>query len=288
LAKVDRDLNRFSSKARGYKPALGLTGNDFDAHHRGRQRARLRERMSAWGRRALPRISALGIEVDVELAPEEESSDVLMFRTPAGEGAFVLRVDSEGVEVGLDLPRVTLASELSASHMMASLESLPEQFFVRSGGKQTIAQSTDLDVLRAARCFIGWRVERAVAIEHAELLDDQLEDALAALAGVLAVTFSERSKPKRAGAPKLSSGATRRPGSSSSAEAQIEKGAHVQVLHGPFAGKVGVVRELDGKGGARVLLGLLETRVDVADLRVDRDGRPRLGTSHRRPMPIRG
>jgi len=60
------------------------------------------------------------------------------------------------------------------------------------------------------------------------------------------------------------------------------------VLHGPFAGKVGVVRELDGKGGARVLLGLLETRVDVADLRVDRDGRPRLGSSHRRPMPIRG
>lgn len=284
LAKVDRALNRISSRTRGYKPALGLTGNDFDAHRRGRQRARLRERMSAWGRRALPRISALGIDVDVELAPEEQSADVLMFRTPAGEGAFLLRVDSEGVEVGLELPRLTLSSDLGASHMMASLESLPEQFFVRAGGKQTIAQSTALDVLRNTRSFIGWRIERAVAIEHAELLDDQLEDALAALAGVLAVTFSERAKPKRAGAPKLSSGATRRLRET----AQIEKGSHVQVLHGPFAGKVGIVRELDGKGGARVLLGLLETRVDVADLEVDRDGRPRLGTSHRRPMPIRG
>ncbi len=238
--------------------------------------------MSAWGRRATPRISALGIEVDVELAPEDDSGDVLVFRVTAGEGAFVLRVDSEGVEVGLDMPRITLSSELACSHMMASLESLPEQFTVRSAGRETVAQSTDLDVLRAARSFIGWRVPRAVAIEHAELLDDQLEDALAALAGVLAVTVSERAKPKR-GAPRLTSGASR-----PLREAPIEKGSHVQVLHGPFVGKVGIVRELDGKGGARVLLGLLETRVAVADLEVAGDGRPRLGSSHRRPMPVRG
>ena len=163
----------------------------------------------------------------------------------------------------------------------ASLESLPEQFVIRSAGHETIAQSTDLEVLRSARSFIGWRVPRDVAIEHAELLDDQLEDALAALAGVLAVTASERARAKKT-SPKLTSGASRR-----LRETPIEKGSHVQVLHGPFVGKVGIVRELDGKGGARVLLGLLETRVDVADLEVARDGRPRLGSSHRRPMPVR-
>ena len=163
---------------RGYKPTLGLTGNDFDAHRgaaaRGRprsresQRARLRERMSAWGRRATPRISALGIDVDLELTPEDDTADVLIFRTPGEAGRFVLRVDSEGVEVGLELSRVTLTSELAEQHMLASLESLPEQFVIRSAGHETVAQSTDLEVLRAARSFIGWRVPRTVAIEHAE------------------------------------------------------------------------------------------------------------------------
>lgn len=269
---------------RGYKPTLGLTGHDFDAHRRGRQRTRLRERMSAWGRRATPRISALGIDVELELGPEDEheAGDVLFFRTPGEGGRFVLRVDSEGVEVGLELSRIVLTSELAEQHMLASLESLPEQFVIRSAGKETVAQSTDLEVLRAARSFIGWRVPRNVAIEHAELLDDQLEDALAALAGVLAVTASERAKAKKS-TPRLTSGSTRR-----AREAPIEKGSHVQVLHGPFVGKVGIVRELDGKGGARVLLGLLETRVDVEDLEVARDGRPRLGSSHRRPLPVRG
>src|SRR5271155_2594557 len=37
----------------------------------------------------------------------------------------------------------------------------------------------------------------------------------------------------------------------------FERGARVRVVAGPFAGKVGVVDDLDGKGSARVLLGLL-------------------------------
>lgn len=276
------------SRTRGYKPALGLTGNDFDAlhpresHRRARQRARLSERLSAWGRRATPRISALGIDVDLEVGPAEEPACALAFRSRAGDGTFVLRVDHDGVEVGLELPRVSLSSELAASHMLASLESLPEQFVVRSGGRETIAQSTDLDALRAGRSFIAWRIPRAVAIEHAELLDDQLEDVLAVLAGLLAVIASERARPRRESPKLTSSGARRVPG------APIERGSRVQVLRGPFAGKIGTVRELDGKGGARVLLGLLETRVSVADLDVAREGRPRLGSSHRRPTPARG
>jgi transcription antitermination factor NusG len=69
----------------------------------------------------------------------------------------------------------------------------------------------------------------------------------------------------------------------------IEKGTRVHVLKGPFAGKVGVVHELDGKGGARVMLGLLAVRLDVSNLvsAVEGRGRPRLSSSHRKPIPAR-
>jgi KOW motif len=69
----------------------------------------------------------------------------------------------------------------------------------------------------------------------------------------------------------------------------IDKGARVRVLDGPFAGKVGVVHELDGKGGARVMLGLLAVRFAVKDLAlsVERRTRPLLSSSHRKPVPVR-
>jgi hypothetical protein len=71
--------------------------------------------------------------------------------------------------------------------------------------------------------------------------------------------------------------------------APIEKGARVRVLAGPFAGKVGFVQELDGKGRARVMLGLLATRVEVKNLVACTEGRerPPLMSSHRRPLPAR-
>jgi ribosomal protein L24 len=63
----------------------------------------------------------------------------------------------------------------------------------------------------------------------------------------------------------------------------------VQVLSGPFRGKVGVVQELDGRGAARVILGLLATRVDVKELIAAAEGkdRPALASSHRKPMGVR-
>ncbi len=71
--------------------------------------------------------------------------------------------------------------------------------------------------------------------------------------------------------------------------APVERGTRVRVLAGPFIGKVGVVQELDGKGGARVMLGLLATRLDVKDLIASAEGRdrPSLATSHRKPVPGR-
>ena len=50
--------------------------------------------------------------------------------------------------------------------------------------------------------------------------------------------------------------------------AALDVGAKVRVLGGPFAGRVGVISELDGKGGARVTLGLLSARVLLENLRV--------------------
>jgi transcription antitermination factor NusG len=69
----------------------------------------------------------------------------------------------------------------------------------------------------------------------------------------------------------------------------VEKGVRVRVLEGPFSGKVGVVQELDGKGGARVMLGLLAVRLAVKDVVACAEGRvrPLLSSSHRKPLPVR-
>jgi len=87
----------------------------------------------------------------------------------------------------------------------------------------------------------------------------------------------------------LRAGSRRRPMLTSRPAASVDKGARVRVLDGPFSGKVGVVQELDGKGGARVMLGLLAVRIDVKDLADCAEGRdrPRLSSSHRKPLPVR-
>ncbi len=78
-----------------------------------------------------------------------------------------------------------------------------------------------------------------------------------------------------------------RPLRSSSARARprIVKGVTVHVLAGPFEGKTGVVQELDGKGGARVVLGTMSSWVPLADLTQDTSGRerPPFRSSHRKP-----
>ena len=72
--------------------------------------------------------------------------------------------------------------------------------------------------------------------------------------------------------------------------AELEKGSKVCVLSGPFAGKVGVLGELDGRGGARVLLGLLSTRLDLTALEPALDGRerPAIQSSHRKLPSLGG
>jgi hypothetical protein len=66
-------------------------------------------------------------------------------------------------------------------------------------------------------------------------------------------------------------------------------GAKVRVLGGPFAGRVGIISELDGKGGARVTLGLLSARVLLENLGLAAHyARPSLKSSHRSPKAREG
>jgi hypothetical protein len=78
-------------------------------------------------------------------------------------------------------------------------------------------------------------------------------------------------------------GAGRPAAGAAAAVGVVDKGSRVRVLSGPFAHKLGVVSELDGRGGARVLLGLLSTRLDLTDLELapNRRDRPALQSSHR-------
>jgi hypothetical protein len=65
----------------------------------------------------------------------------------------------------------------------------------------------------------------------------------------------------------------------------LEVGAKVRVLGGPFSGRVGVISELDGRGGARVTLGLLSARVLLENLGPAGElVRSPLQSSHRRPQ----
>jgi hypothetical protein len=270
----------------------------------------------------------------------------------------VLCSDARSIEVALEVPaaeiravRARLADPERALQVTAALEALPEQFAMRVADEGTplAASRASTDHVRALldraelqrRPFLlGWAIDREVALEHAAVLDEQLEDAVVALGAPFALLAdsgagsgpgSARLRPgrsqeathrrtdedrhvgkRRARALHRDDERERERESDSEAEPEpardreplarplrgpgykprgrslgdkIEKGARVRVLEGPFAGKVGVVQELDGKGGARVMLGLLAVRLAVKDLAisVERRHRPLLSSSHRRP-----
>jgi hypothetical protein len=287
---------------------------------------------------------------------------------------LALTIGAQSIEVALEIPvahlrpaRTWAADPERALQLTAALEALPEQFAMGLAGEgaratASVASADDMRALidraeQQRRAFsLGWSVTREVALEHADVLDEQLEDAVVALGPVFALladsggpassrlrsgkggsrdpahrgeddrtgarrrafafhreqwrdrdrdgevepepeTSREReppAKPPRAmGKNLLRAGLRRRPSvdvlDARASDEKIEKGARVRVLDGPFAGKVGVVQELDGKGGARVMLGLLAVRLAVKDLAtsVERRNRPLLSSSHRKPAPVR-
>ncbi len=296
-----------------------------------------------------------------------------------------LKIDATAVEISIEVHpdawvdfrniRARLASADQALELTAALESLPEQYALKVtnevacslGGIDTNRLRDALDQAEAtgAPLWIGWSVPRDVAVEHAALLEEQLEDAIVALAPVYRLiawapdndcvgldrewTLARAAKAKahdeaereqaaweakkaaddrreaERRAPRRDRGSRRTSAPPESLNEQkpeadlapmppprptlprigrrlvparvvdvdphgvVDRGVKVQVLSGAFEGKVGTVQELDGKGGARVLLGLLAVRVDVSDLGVVRESRerPTLASSHRRPSSPR-
>ncbi|HEV3193438.1 MAG TPA: KOW motif-containing protein, partial [Polyangiaceae bacterium] len=283
--------------------ALALGSEDFGERTEA-ARDDLRRRMTTWARAVAERLRRSGVDLGVLFVGRAEAERVLLLRrgarTHEPKASLMLVIDRAGVRTGLELPRALLKTvrerlldQERAAELFAALEALPEQFSIHVGQEEPIqAPRCGIDDLtRRLDCldqqggamWIGWTVPRDVALEHAALLDEQLEDALVALSRVFVLVVHMPSR----GA--LRAGGQSPRGAKANVGAPIDRGARVRVLEGPFSGKVGVVQELDGKGGARVMLGLLAVRLEEKYLTVHAQGvrRPILTSSHRKPLPAR-
>lgn len=369
---------------------LALRAEDF-APLTGQGTSDLQRRMDAWAGGVVERLEDLGVAATTGGAEHDKGAASPQVRfvlrgAPPDATRLVLGMDAVRVRTGLELPasqaravRAWLADPAHALELTTALEALPEQFTMGVAGDLASAEAPrstaddvralldriERDANEGSLLWIGWSVPRALAVEHAALLDEQLADAVAALAQIFALLGADavdgpagrgerdarsgskgrrfagrrdadrprddddrdrgrtaRTRPRAHGdrdrerepqrdgrdgeaepepareTPQLRGrgldakppprpGSRRRPGKT--APVVLERGARVHVLKGPFSGKVGVVHELDGKGGARVMLGLLAVRLEVGNLVpvVEGGGRPRLSSSHRKPIPAR-
>jgi hypothetical protein len=337
---------------------LHLSADDFDALEASQE---LRARLASFARAAVLRIRSEGFGASVEV----RNSGVRFVRDGAPPDALqlVLDLDAVGIEVSLRVPSAPATAKdfrnlrecaripESVLLLTSLLEALPEPFAMGPSGEATaIAAPVSPDSVRAMllRCeasgvpfWVGWSVPRDVAEKHADILDEELEDALLALVPVARFVSwdedndylaPERPRMRAVDAegdededsprqrqrnlldhdefedeapepsvplflptvPLLKSNPPpyelprrflRRAALVTEVDPSIpvEKGTRVRVLAGPFLGKVGVVQALDGRGRARVILGLLATTCAVGDLIAarERDRKP-LGSSHRR------
>jgi hypothetical protein len=197
---------------------LRLTREDFDAYlpecafeaTAMRTRLLLGQRMLDWGRGVARRLA----DLDLRSGLSKGSADLqrlalaqdLDGRPDAREGRaeLALVVSAEEVLVALELPasasldqknlRARLGDPERNLELKSALEALPEQFTASlSKGSGVSAASLDgtaiLSLLdRSAgtgrTLRIGWAVPRDVAVVHSTLLDEQLGDAMVALAPV--------------------------------------------------------------------------------------------------------
>jgi hypothetical protein len=290
--------------------ALALGSDDFGEHRTEAARDDLRRRMTAWARAVAERLRRSGVDLGVLFVGRAEVDRVLLLRrgarTHEPKASLMLAIDGECVRTGLELPRALvktvrgrLLDPQRAAELRAALEALPEQFTIGVGhdgtspvgnsiqaprcGIDDLARLIDRLEREGGAMWIGWTLPREVALEHAALLDEQLEDALVALSRVFVLVVHLPSR----GARRVAGGSVR--GAEANVGTPIHRGAHVRVLEGPFSGKVGVVQDLDGKGGARVMLGLLAVRLEEKYLTMHVPGlrRPVLTSSHRKPLPVR-
>jgi hypothetical protein len=295
---------RYASRKRG---KIKLTRGDFGAgpveSKRGGRTSRtpLEKRLLGWGEGVLARLHHAGIFATAEVSRVTARHDLakvgqthdadghrLALSSDQASGALlVLAIGSRGVDARVEISEErTFRSHMvrHARELYAALELLPEQLTIGPPNKDLLsrpARETTLDELVAllekpGLLRIGWRVPVDTALDHSDVIDEQLEDAIVVLAPIVKIAEAARDR-RDATAPSADV-------ANVDTKATVERGSRVQVLDGPFVGKVGVVQELDGKGGARVMLGLLAAHLDVKDLAVASGKRPVLGSSHRRPI----
>ncbi len=147
-------------------------------------------------------------ELDRLLERARSIADVIDDPSPYTRHAFLaLRIDAGAIEVcfavhpeakvDIDNLRARLGAgaEHLAEELAKALQALPDQFEVRAGGEsgeamrlpcsaatpEQIAAVLDRCTNENVPLWIGWRVPRATALAHAEIVDDQLEDAVLAL-----------------------------------------------------------------------------------------------------------
>lgn len=276
----------------------------------------------AWARAVARRLERLGGPFAVRT-----SERGIELHAATDEGARLeLAIDRKHLEVSLDLEGPALAALHAIAHdearvagFVRMLGALPEQLLARGGGFEQRVSMLDraglshlVDAaLGQSGLHVGWKLPRGVVLSHAASIDEQLADALTALALLEAAIAGRTPRPslaaQRLGAPmargarlgvsgstrmRTRAGGPRLQASTQAVAGVIEGGTKVRVLAGPFEGKTGVVQSLDGKGGARVMFGLLATRVELGDLATersqrgagaqDRRERPAITTSHRR------
>lgn len=304
MRRSTEDGLRYASRKRG---KIKLTRGDFgagpvDSKRGGRaSRTPLEKRLLGWGEGVLARLHHAGIFATAEVSQVTTRHDLpkvgqashdtdghrLALSSDQASGALlVLAIGSRGVDARVEISEErTFRSHMTrhARELYAALEALPEQLTIGPPKDHLArpARDTTLDELIAllekpGLLRIGWRVPVETALEHADVIDEQLEDAIVVLAPIVKIAEAARDR-RDATAPAADV-------ANVDTKAVVERGSRVQVLEGPFVGKVGVVQELDGKGGARVMLGLLAAHLDVKILAVASGKRPVLGSSHRRPI----
>ncbi len=299
---ADPEPAPMSTRSQARAPAvLSLSRADFDAQTgrssaHGAARVEVARRMQAWADRVIERVAAMGLELTAAADQEDAAQAVVLADVGGPPGERIrLRIEATGVEVVLvvDGDRARRWAEAfggAAEHVSRAWDALPEP--VRAGPEGAEARPAhDLvvaDVERLARegleggrsFVVGWRMARG----EAQLGGKSASSALADVAVSLGALWQAVREAGHARRPPL----RRRPILASRSRARgagaIEKGAAVRATEGPFAGQSGVVQELDGRGGARVLFGLLAVRVDLAQLVPASGRRPVLSSSHRKPQ----
>lgn len=285
--------------------ALAPRGADFDAHAPERARSTLfsaarvdlQRRLLGWARAVAARFADLGIPVAVSVSDalpsgknghQVERQEVsLQFRRKGG--VLKLGVDAESIHLGLRLdgaPELdaiddAVPTPTRASRVAAAFAALPEQLELGLDDPWTrvpVRSVTELRHLaRRARAegrpiAVSFRVPRDVALLFASSLGASFADAAVAVGELLRALGATGTAGDGRAQRRLSARA-------------LERGARVCPIDGPFAGREGLIQELDGRGGARVLFGLLAVHIDLADLRPALQPRLRLGSSHRRLKP---